>query len=78
MRAYIGAKIIMAEPMDEITFGRQFRKTTPDENQETRPGYHVQYSNPDGTTYDSWSPRDVFERAYRPIEKGEAAQILGI
>jgi hypothetical protein len=33
-----------------------------------RDGYHVQYTNPDGTTYDSWSPREVFETAYHPAE----------
>lgn len=33
-----------------------------------RDGYHVQYANPDGTTYDSWSPKETFERTYMAAE----------
>ena len=65
MKAYIGAKIIQAEPMDELTFLKQFKGI--EEKHETRPGYHVRY--PDG--YDSWSPKEVFEEAYRPVNDGE-------
>ena len=32
---------------------------------EPKKGYHVQYTNPDGSIYDSWSPKDVFEKAYK-------------
>jgi hypothetical protein len=39
-------------------------------NQETRPGYLVVYPNPEGD-YKSWSPKDVFEAAYRPISDRE-------
>ena len=28
----------------------------------------VQYINPDGSTYDSWSPKDVFEKSYKIAE----------
>lgn len=35
------------------------------DNHEWREGYHVQYTNPDGSTYDSWSPKSVFEQAYK-------------
>jgi len=73
MEAYIGTKIILAEPMKEFDFssksigrGQPTDSTTPD-----RPGYHVQYSNPDGSKYDSWSPKDVFERAYRKVSEDE-------
>jgi len=71
MQAYIGTKIILAEPMGDVAFGRQFKGTTPAENTESESGYHVQYSNPDGTKYDSWSPRNVFERAYREVSADE-------
>lgn len=71
MQAYIGSKIILAEPMGENAFGRQFKGTTPSDNQESQPGYHVQYSNPDGSKYDSWSPTNVFERAYRKVSDDE-------
>lgn len=60
MQTYIGCKIIQAEPMNEEV-GR-----TPGDNA-PRPGYRVVY--PDG--YISWSPKEVFEEAYRPISKKE-------
>lgn len=55
----------MAEPMNEcIAVEKGFARPNTD-NHEWRLGYHVQYTNPDGSTYDSWSPKDVFERAYQ-------------
>ena len=38
------------------------------DNHEWREGYHVQYTNPDGSIYDSWFPKSVFEKAYRVAE----------
>ena len=38
------------------------------EGNEDVPGYHVQYTNPDGSIYDSWSPKDVFEKSYQVAE----------
>lgn len=35
------------------------------DHHEWREGYHVRYTNPDGSFYDSWSPKHVFEEAYR-------------
>ena len=52
-KAYIGAKIVQAEPKKDIG-GRE--------------GYKVIY--PDG--YISWSPKGVFEQAYREVSRGEA------
>ncbi len=57
MRAYIGSKIITAEPQDK----------------DGQPGYKVVY--PDG--YVSWSPKAVFEEAYRPVSDGERDLVLG-
>lgn len=37
-----------------------------------RPGYRVRY--PDG--YESWSPADTFETAYRRVTNGEASLIV--
>lgn len=70
MKNYIGAKIIKAEPMDQITFINADGKgpdTTVRETQEPRDGYRVEY--PDG--YVSWSPKNVFETAYREITDSE-------
>jgi len=54
LKTYIGTKIIKAAPMPcpEDLYGHK----------EGDPGYLVKY--PDG--YQSWSPKDVFEEAYRP------------
>jgi hypothetical protein len=69
MENYIGCKIIKAEPMGKADFNARFRgaeASNPNQLQEA--GYHVQYP-PDG--YHSWSPKDVFENAYRKISEGE-------
>ena len=42
MKAFIGAKIIQAEPMDECTFLSK-HKNQDVTNRETQPGYHVIY-----------------------------------
>lgn len=68
LKKYIGTKVVKARPMNEIdaeTIGYA-RKNS--DHHEYREGYHVQYTNPDGSTYDSWSPKDVFEEAYKPSE----------
>lgn len=52
MKQYIGTKIIQAEPAYSKPSG---------ENNLRLPGYKVVY--PDG--YESWSPKEVFEKAYR-------------
>ena len=68
MRTYIGKKEIKAEYLnEEIAVEKGYARANED-GHEWRQGYHVQYTNPDGSTYDSWSPRDVFERAYRPAD----------
>lgn len=64
-KAYIGAKIIKARPMTRDGFAVIMGR--PVENREDEPGYLVEY--PDN--YQSWSPKHVFEQAYRPISEGE-------
>lgn len=53
MKTYIGTKIIDAEPACR------------DMNGEKQEGYKVRY-RPDG--YESFSPKAVFEEAYRPVD----------
>ena len=66
MEQYIGTKIIKAEPAYRCT-DNQMRVDIildPDEADtyyKSEEGYRVRY--PDG--YESWSPKDVFEEAYR-------------
>lgn len=68
MGTYIGCKVIKAVQMDECTFLHTV-KGKDVTNRETRSGYKVMY--PDG--YTSWSPANVFEEAYRPINGKELA-----
>ena len=66
MKPYIGCKIIEAEPMTQHAFADQAPGTQAYAT-EDRDGYKVRY--PDG--YESWSPKDVFESAYRLVSERE-------
>lgn len=55
MRQYIGTKMVEAEPCAAWKYT--------DNHKVGDPGYRVRYA--DG--YESWSPKDVFERAYLPL-----------
>lgn len=68
LKTYIGTKEVMAAPMDEATAVAKGFARKNDDNHEWRSGYHVQYTNPDGSTYDSWSPKEVFEKSYQIAE----------
>lgn len=63
MKKFIGTKVIMAEPMTmteaQKVLGRELKPATIEED-----GYLVEYK--DG--YKSWSPKSVFEEAYKPYE----------
>lgn len=64
MKQYIGTKIVEAEPANKVN-GKVQPADWPIPNDATvEEGYTVRYA--DG--YESWSPKDVFERAYLPIE----------
>ena len=62
---YIGTKVIKAVPMTSD----EFKKSKGQEVglEENANGYRVQYE--DG--YVSWSPKNVFERCYRPLSNSE-------
>ena len=77
MKQYIGTKIVEAEPatLYELKEGGHFLKKDSEEwtkenaqipelSSSKREGYAVRYA--DG--YESWSPKDVFELAYLPVE----------
>ena len=64
LKQYIGTKMVKAEPMAKsAAVAKGWAR--PSEGNEDVPGYHVQYTNPDGSTYDSWSPADVFNQSYK-------------
>ncbi len=65
LKQYVGTKTVKAEPMNEsVAVEKGFARANKD-GHTWREGYHVQYTNPDGSTYDSWSPKDVFEKSYQ-------------
>ena len=69
MRKYIGTKQIEAEPMTKgDAFGKHLLREGIYAEDFDKPGYHIRYE--DG--YDSWSPKDVFEKAYNVAEIGRA------
>lgn len=70
LKKYTGTKTVKAMPMTlgeaEQVLNRHI-DTSAVENREQVPGYLVEYGE-DGDNYRSWSPKEVFERAYRPSE----------
>ena len=64
MKKYIGTKRIEAEPM---TMGEAYEKNllqagrVPNEAEKNNAGYHVKYEG----GYESWSPAEPFEKAYK-------------
>lgn len=71
MKSYIGTKIVKAEPMTEVDFFVNIKKQEIISNKDNRPGYLVFYE--DG--YQSWSPKETFERAYREVTDEEKMMI---
>lgn len=69
MKAYIGTKIVRAEPMGHVQFENEIKHNDIKlaEGCTDEAGYLVEYQ--DG--YRSWSPAAVFEHAYRPITPEE-------
>lgn len=68
MKTYVGTKTVKAMPMNELAAVEKGYARENEDNHEWREGYHVQYTNPDGSIYNSWSPKSVFEKAYRVAE----------
>lgn len=70
MKKYVGTKEILAMPMGYIEFTQYMSLES--EAMDNREGYLVEYldspngNHPSHSNYVSWSPKDVFERAYRP------------
>ena len=68
MKTYVGTKTVKAMPMNELAAVEKGYARENEDNHEWREGYHVQYTDPDGSIYNSWSPKSVFEKAYRVAE----------
>ena len=72
MKTYIGSKIIKAEPMDLGDYNMMKGWQIPADEDPRREGYVVKYPGKDGAEdHVSWSPKEAFEEAYRPLSDGE-------
>lgn len=61
MKKFIGVKVINAEPMNLGVYNKYRGWTIPSDEDPKKDGYLVVYM--DG--YESWSPKEIFEEAYR-------------
>jgi hypothetical protein len=61
MKKYIGFKMVEAEPMNKYEFYMNVKGV--DCKEDNQDGYMVKYSD----NYVSWSPKDVFEKAYMQV-----------
>jgi len=72
-RSYIGTKLISASPMTRLEYNDLRGWTVPADENPGDDGYLVEYldggsaNHPDYTGYISWSPKEVFDCAYRPV-----------
>lgn len=70
METYIGTKIVKARPMNRQEYNDYRGWDLPGDEDGTDEGYLVEYvdggkgNHPDHEGYISWSPKDVFEKAY--------------
>ncbi len=64
MKKYIGTKLIEAKPMTRGEYNEYRGWTIPPDENPDDPGYLVKYSD----SYESWSPKDVFDSAYIQVD----------
>lgn len=73
MNRHIGTKLINAKPMNRAEYNALRGWAVPADENPDDAGYLVEYidggkaNHPDFAGYISWSPADVFDRAYRPV-----------
>lgn len=80
MVSYIGTKVVHAQPMNRAAYNQLRGWTVPDNECGEDEGYLVEYTDrvedPPHVAgfkgYISWSPKDVFERAYKPARDRQA------
>jgi hypothetical protein len=65
MEKYLGVKLIEAEAMNLGDYNKFKGWEIPKDENSQREGYKVKYSD----DYISWSPKEVFEEAYRKIDR---------
>jgi hypothetical protein len=73
MERFIGVKEIKAKPMTLGEYNKYRGWEIPADEDPTKAGYLVEYldggqpNHPEHSGYISWSPADVFDRAYKPV-----------
>lgn len=73
MKKYVGMKIINAKPMSRLEYNTFRGWELPADEDGSDEGYLVEYIDGGKANteqykgYVSWSPKDVFERAYKEI-----------
>lgn len=67
MKKYIGTKLIEAEPMTRGEYNEYRGWTIPADENPADEGYLVRYSD----SYVSWSPKEVFDKAYLFVDDNE-------
>ena len=74
MKQYIGTKLIAATPMTRLAYNQLRGWQLPSDENGDDEGYLVEYkdggkpNHPDFQGYVSWSPKEQFEKAYRPTD----------
>lgn len=74
MKRFIGVKLVNARGMNRLAYNTLRGWTVPADENPADDGYLVEYidggkaNHSDFDGYISWSPKDVFERAYRPCD----------
>ncbi|EGR2972443.1 DUF2829 domain-containing protein [Vibrio parahaemolyticus] len=85
MKTYIGTKIILAVAMSRQQYNDYRGWTLPDNENGDDEGFLVEYldggqaNHPDHKGYISWSPKEVFENAYKPsgnMNFGQALEMM--
>lgn len=74
MNKYTGTKEVLAKSMSRLEYNSYRGWQTPDDEDGSDDGYLVEYldggqaNHKSHLGYVSWSPKDVFERAYKPSQ----------
>lgn len=70
MNYYMGFKLIKAEPMNRGEYNKYRGWTIPEDENPLDEGYLVRYND----DYVSWSPKEVFEKAYMEVQENQSLE----